>query len=96
MFWHRSLGSVFMEYCAAWIFWWQNIVLIFLFTILFWINGKSFILARGIARNVREITGLLYGSVLGGTDSEGLRIKDVQRGPNVHGTQTGLQTITEG
>nr|AYP64043.1 V4 [Alfalfa leaf curl virus] len=96
MLWNMSLGSVFMEYCAAWIFWWQNIVLIFLFTILFWINGKSFILARGIARNVREITGLLYGSVLGGTDSEGLRVKNVQRGPDVHGTQTGLQTITEG
>nr|AYP64064.1 V4 [Alfalfa leaf curl virus]AYP64071.1 V4 [Alfalfa leaf curl virus] len=95
MLWNMSLGSVFMEYCAAWIFWWQNIVLIFLFTILFWINGKSFILARGIARNVREITGLLYGSVLGGTDSEGLRAKNVQRGPDVHGTQTGLQTITE-
>nr|AYP64193.1 V4 [Alfalfa leaf curl virus] len=95
MLWNMSSGSVFMEYCAAWIFWWQNIVLIFLFTILFWINGKSFILARGIARNVREITGLLYGSVLSGTDSEGLRVKDVQRGPNVHGPQTGLQTITE-
>nr|AYP63884.1 V4 [Alfalfa leaf curl virus] len=95
MLWIMSLGSVFMEYCAAWIFWWQNIVLIFLFTILFWINGKSFILARGIARNVREITGLLYGSVLSGTDSEGLRVKDLQRGPNVHGPQTGLQTIAE-
>nr|AYP64057.1 V4 [Alfalfa leaf curl virus] len=95
MLWNMSLGSVFMEYCAAWIFWWQNIVLIFLFTILFWINGKSFILARGIARNVREITGLLYGSVFGGTDSEGLRVKNVQRGPDVHGTQTGLQTIAE-
>nr|WDW19236.1 V4 [Alfalfa leaf curl virus]WGU24758.1 V4 [Alfalfa leaf curl virus] len=95
MLWNMSLGSVFMEYCAAWIFWWQNIVLIFLFTILFWINGKSFILARGIARDVREITGLLYGSLPWGADSEGLRIKDVQRGPNVHGASSSLQAIPE-
>nr|QVS02714.1 V4 protein [Trifolium virus 1]QVS02720.1 V4 protein [Trifolium virus 1] len=84
-----------MDYCAELLFWWQTIVLILLLSILFIINGKSFVLVRGIARDVRETTGLLYGLVLGPNASEGPRNAIVQGGHNLRRTQSRLPTIPE-
>ncbi|QVS02804.1 V4 [Trifolium virus 1] len=84
-----------MDYCAELLFWWQTIVLILLISILFIINGKSFILLRGIARDVRETSRLLYGSLLGPDAAEGPRAAIIQTGHHLRRTESRLPPISE-
>nr|ANA76368.1 V4 [Euphorbia caput-medusae latent virus] len=84
-----------MEYCASLIFWWQNIVLIFIFSFIIFINGKTFLLLRRTSGYVREATGLLHRILLGLDDREGPRTGPLSRGLQVPYSETGLQTISE-
>nr|CCV02663.1 hypothetical protein [Euphorbia caput-medusae latent virus] len=84
-----------MEYCASLIFWWQNILLIFIFSFIIFINGKTFLLLRRTSGYVREVTGLLHRILLGLDDREGPRTGPLSGGPQVPAFARELQTISE-
>nr|WMX25372.1 V4 protein [French bean severe leaf curl virus] len=84
-----------MEYCSEFIFWWEAAVIVIVLGLLIYINGKSLILNRGIARDVRTFTGILHRLIPGPDDTEGPRRRTYGRSNSLHTTQTVLPPIPE-